>query len=364
MSVRVSLRYLFRERLIGRDLSPSVESPRAYRWFHIPRSISWEEVGRTLQAVDRRTPTGKRDDAMLLLGATYGLRAGDVTGLTLDNINCKGDRLLIPERKAGHCTAYPLSPLVGHAIPEYLRDGLRQTPDRHVFFRHPAPQAPLSVAAASARASHYLAICAGRRSLTSLGSRRRQLSSSWLHAPELGCAATTISWGRCARGFDHSPVRIGPRRETARRIPFLFDPPLGRRLLQVADQLPGSSLAPLRAPTYRMIFALLYGLGLRVGEVSRRRRKDIDLEQQLLTVRDTEFSRSRLVPQMELKVTPGCAYPRVHDLRFSFAVGTLLRRDPPSATTPSLSLSTRTCPSQSGGNRAGVSPRDAHPPPA
>jgi len=157
VSLRVFLRYLFREKLISRDLSQSVESPQRYRLSHIPRSISWEEVGRTLQAVDRRTPTGKRDYAVLLLLATYGLRAIEVAKLTLEDIDWKRDRLLIPERKAGHCTAYPLSPVVGHAILEYLRYGRPQTVDRHVFFRHLAPQGPMGMAAISARASHYLA---------------------------------------------------------------------------------------------------------------------------------------------------------------------------------------------------------------
>jgi integrase len=45
-----------------------------------------------------------------------------------------------------------------------------------------------------------------------------------------------------------------------------------------------------------MIFALLYGLGLRVGEVSRLCRKDIDLDSQLLIIRQTKFEKDRLVP--------------------------------------------------------------------
>ena len=45
-----------------------------------------------------------------------------------------------------------------------------------------------------------------------------------------------------------------------------------------------------------MIFALLYGLGLRVGEVSRLCRKDIDLDNQLLIIRQTKFGKDRLVP--------------------------------------------------------------------
>ncbi|WP_437759657.1 tyrosine-type recombinase/integrase [Sorangium sp. So ce1389] len=171
-----------------------------------------------------------------------------------------------------------------------------------------------------------------------------------------------------------SPVRTKPRRQTARRIPCLLDPANARRLLDIASHLPDRPRAPLRGPTYRTIFALLYGLGLRVGEVSRLRCADVDFGRQLLVVRDTKFGKSRLVPfgprigallhdylqlrgsklapdapvfsftrrgavhpgtisqtfhqlvpQLGLSLPPGVAPPRVHDLRHAFAVGTLLR---------------------------------------
>ena len=62
-----------------------------------------------LAGVDRRTPCGKRDYAILLLLVTYGLRGREVAALTLDDIDWKRERLAIPERKAGHSTAFPLS---------------------------------------------------------------------------------------------------------------------------------------------------------------------------------------------------------------------------------------------------------------
>ena len=55
-----------------------------------------------------------------------------------------------------------------------------------------------------------------------------------------------------------------------------------RRLLEAAAQLPSNPRALDRGETYKMIFALLYGLGLRVGEVSRLCRKDVDFDAQLL----------------------------------------------------------------------------------
>jgi len=154
--LHVFLRYLYREKALDRDLSNAVESPQTYRLSNIPRSITWEEVRRMLEAVDRRSPRGKRDYAILLLLVTYGLRAREVAALTLDDIDWRNERFRIPERKAGHSTMYPLSSIVGEAILEYLKLGRPQTTDRHIFFRTLAPQCPMTYHAVSASAAHYL----------------------------------------------------------------------------------------------------------------------------------------------------------------------------------------------------------------
>jgi site-specific recombinase XerD len=154
--LRVFLRYAHREGLLKSDLSKTVEWPQAYRLSTIPRSISWADVGKVLDAVDRRAPLGKRDYAILLLLVTYGLRSREVAALTLDDIDWRRERLAIPERKAGHSSAFPLSASVGEALVDYLRHGRPQTTDRHVFFRAQAPFRPIGSGAISARATHYL----------------------------------------------------------------------------------------------------------------------------------------------------------------------------------------------------------------
>ena len=154
--LRVFLRYAHRQGLLAADLSKAVEWPTAYQLSGIPRSITWAEVARVLGAVERRTPCGKRDYAMLLLLVTYGLRAREVAALTLDDIDWRRDRLAIPGRKAGHSTAFPLSAVVGEALVDYLRHGRPASGDRHVFFRAVAPVRPISRVAVSACAKRYL----------------------------------------------------------------------------------------------------------------------------------------------------------------------------------------------------------------
>jgi len=154
--LRVFLRYAHREDVISADLSETVEWPQAYRLSTIPRSISWSDVQKVLDTIDRRSSAGKRDYAILLLLVTYGLRAREVAALTLDDIDWKRERLRIPERKAAHSTAFPLSTVVGDALVDYLQHGRPQTTDRHVFFRVVAPFKPLGGAAISSRARRYL----------------------------------------------------------------------------------------------------------------------------------------------------------------------------------------------------------------
>ena len=109
-----------------------------------------------LDGVDRRTPAGKRDYAMLLLLVTYGLRAREVAALTLDDIDWRRERLAVPERKAGHFTAFPLAVSVGAALADYLQHGRPPAAERRIFFRAAAPVRPVSAAAVSATARHYL----------------------------------------------------------------------------------------------------------------------------------------------------------------------------------------------------------------
>jgi len=154
--LRVFLRYAHREGVLQSDLSAAVGWPQVYRLSSIPRSISWEDVNRVLACVERRTGAGRRDFAILLLLVTYGLRGREVAALTLEDIDWKRERLAVPERKAGHSTAFPLSAVVGEAILDYLCHGRPETTDRHVFFRAVAPMRPLGHAAVSSIARKYL----------------------------------------------------------------------------------------------------------------------------------------------------------------------------------------------------------------
>jgi len=155
-ALRMFVRYLHREGVVPRDLSPTIEAAPVYRLAKIPRAITFDEVRQMLSGVDRQSVIGRRDYAILLLLVTYGLRAREVAALTLDNLDWQHDRLRIPERKADHSTVYPLSSVVGEAIIDYLKDGRPKTTSRHVFLHVTYPRGPITHVAVADRAAHYL----------------------------------------------------------------------------------------------------------------------------------------------------------------------------------------------------------------
>jgi len=127
-----------------------------------------------------------------------------------------------------------------------------------------------------------------------LASRPRPHPRSFNHL--LGVVRCLLDWAVTWQLLEASPLQARRRRVTERRIPFLFDPAQARRLLDAAAALADNPRAPARGLTYRAIFALCYGLGLRAGEACGLTLGDIDADRSLLTMRGGKFGKTRLVP--------------------------------------------------------------------
>ena len=143
-ALRIFLRYLHRENIIPADITRALPRGRKYKQSSLPRGIPWADVQRVLDGVDRRSAVGKRDYAVLMLLASYGLRAREVAALELDDLDWAHSQLKVPARKGGHSSIYPLSASVGEAIIEYLRAGRPQVEDRHVFLTCRTPFGPIN----------------------------------------------------------------------------------------------------------------------------------------------------------------------------------------------------------------------------
>jgi integrase/recombinase XerD len=155
-ALRVLLRYLRRQGILAADLSRAVPRGRMYKQAAIPRAIPWSEVERVLASVDRRSACGKRDYAVLMLLATYGLRSQEIAALELSAIDWRNSRFHVLGRKAGNSTTYPLAAPVGEAIIDYLRNARPECADRHLFVSLKAPFRGVGHWAISGRASLYL----------------------------------------------------------------------------------------------------------------------------------------------------------------------------------------------------------------
>jgi site-specific recombinase XerD len=124
-------------------LDAQVDSPRIYRGARLPRAFPWEAVRALLKSIDRTTPKGRRDFAMFLLIATYGLRTSEVAALKLDDIAWRTRQIHVPRPKVGTPLLLPLTDEVGSAVLDYLRRGRSASTDRRLFLRVEAPLGPL-----------------------------------------------------------------------------------------------------------------------------------------------------------------------------------------------------------------------------
>lgn len=143
-ALRGFLRYLHLSGEIDCDLASQVATPRVYHLETVPRALLWADVGRLLAAPDRSTVAGRRDHAILVLLAVYGLRACEVAALTLDDIDWRASQLRIPRAKGGRASWYPLHPDAGAAIADYLRRGRPASACRQIFLTLSAPARPFA----------------------------------------------------------------------------------------------------------------------------------------------------------------------------------------------------------------------------
>jgi site-specific recombinase XerD len=121
--LRAFLRFLATAGEIPIGLDTQIDTPRVYRGEQLPRALPWATVRALLQAIDRTTALGRRDYAIFLLIATYGLRACEIVALTLDDVEWRARRLRVPQRKTRASLWLPLTDEVGTALLDYLRQG-------------------------------------------------------------------------------------------------------------------------------------------------------------------------------------------------------------------------------------------------
>jgi integrase/recombinase XerD len=144
--LRVYLQDQHAQGVLRRPLHQQIATPQIYRLEQLPRALPWEQVSTLLDSIDRSTPEGLRDFAVLYLAAHYGLRSCELVQLKLEDINWRAGTLRIIQTKTRNNLILPLTDDAGGVLCRYLREGRPDTEYREVFLTRVAPIVPLSPA--------------------------------------------------------------------------------------------------------------------------------------------------------------------------------------------------------------------------
>ncbi len=193
-SIRSFLRYLYMTGSIDSNMVEHVPKIRVRSDEHIPSVWKSEDVDALLAAVDRSSPCGKRDYAILLLAVRLGMRVSDIRNLRFENLLWEQARIEINQAKSSEPLALPLTEEIGNALIDYLRYGRPESQLREVFLRANAPFKPFG----HDNNLHYIITRYRRRAAINLPVQNRRGMHSLRHTMasrllEAGIPLETIS---------------------------------------------------------------------------------------------------------------------------------------------------------------------------
>jgi integrase len=142
-SLRIFLRYLSIQGECRADLDKAVPAVASWRLAELPRYLSAAQVASLIAACDGSSPERRRDRAILLLLARLGLRAGDVAGLRIADIEWETGTLRVLG-KGRYQVRLPLPQEVGDAIISYIECRPSACASDHVFIRNIVPFRPFA----------------------------------------------------------------------------------------------------------------------------------------------------------------------------------------------------------------------------
>jgi len=174
-SLRRFFRYCAAHQYIRMDFSGLIPPVRRYRHASLPKGMEDSALERVLDAIDKDTPNGARDYAIMVLMMAYGLRGVSAAELLLDDIDWQHSRIRISAQKGGKEVVLPLMDSVGNALVGYLRHRSDKTPFREVFLTVKAPVRPLNSLGVSRLVREYM----HRAGITMAGAGSRTLRHSW-----------------------------------------------------------------------------------------------------------------------------------------------------------------------------------------
>ena len=121
--VRHFLRFLHSSGKIVVDYAEKIHMPPVSKSAKIPSAWQADELRAMLSAIDRSSPIGKRDYAMIILACVLGLRIGDIKNLRYSSFNWEEKKLSIIQHKTHRPLTLPIPDAVGWAVIDYIRNG-------------------------------------------------------------------------------------------------------------------------------------------------------------------------------------------------------------------------------------------------
>lgn len=102
-----------------------------------------DDIAKLLDCIDRKTKTGKRNYAIMLLGTVLGLRACDIVALKRTDIDWKKGEIKVAQSKTANTVVLPLTEDVSEALRDYLLNARPDSSERQIFLRMLAPYTPI-----------------------------------------------------------------------------------------------------------------------------------------------------------------------------------------------------------------------------
>lgn len=143
-SLRAFFRFLYQEGTVSTDFAEKMPMVKARKQTAIPSVWTHEELKKLINAIDRGSPKGKRDYAIILIACRLGMRCTDIKNLCFDSFNWAEKKLCFVQSKTKQPLELPLVPDVGWAVIDYLKYGRPKVDSQRVFVRHMAPFLPFS----------------------------------------------------------------------------------------------------------------------------------------------------------------------------------------------------------------------------
>lgn len=143
-SLRAFFRFSHLNGEINTDFASKLPMVQARKQTRIPSAWSAEDLRKLISSIDRGSPMGKRDYAIILLACRLGLRCTDIKNLTIDNFHWEEKKLIFVQSKTRTTLSLPLTAEVGWSVIDYLKYGRPKMESRCIFVRHLAPFLPFS----------------------------------------------------------------------------------------------------------------------------------------------------------------------------------------------------------------------------